>query len=149
MCGVKQFVEIGSGAMVSAMTPLRRSVVCYPLHLVLAPCPLPAAPFLLSVVRCRLPSRAMLGAPPLCRDVLPFGLVGRDPNVLLGLNIVALRRARVTNAELRELQQLVAYVFGVGADAPSATHFLPVRACVRACVLVCAGVFVCVCVCHS
>ncbi len=85
--------------------------------------------------------------------MLPFGLVGRDPNVLLGLNIVALRRARVTNAELRELQQLVAYVFGVGADAPSATHFLPVRARARARARACVRVglcwCVCVCVCHS
>ena len=114
---------------------------------------------------------------PLRRDVVPFGLVGRDPNVLLvsrclepvgvsveyrckpisafpkvllksyitcrseftvarpltadadaqpwqvqGLNLVALRRARVPNTELRELQQA------------SATVPLPaVRAAVRAC----------------
>jgi UDP-N-acetylglucosamine acyltransferase len=55
------------------------------------------------------------------KDIPPFVLVGREPLVFMGLNVVGLRRRGFTSEQINSMQEIYRYIYQTGNNVSQAT----------------------------
>ena len=56
------------------------------------------------------------------KDIPPFVLVGREPIVFMGLNVVGLRRRGFTSEQINSMQEIYRYIYQTGNNVSQATE---------------------------
>ena len=70
----------------------------------------------------RIGAHAMIqGGSKIPKDIPPFVLVGREPIVFMGLNVVGLRRRGFTSEQINSMQEIYRYIYQTGNNVSQAT----------------------------
>ena len=56
------------------------------------------------------------------KDIPPFALVGREPIVYMGLNVVGLRRRGFSSEQINSIQEIYRYIYQTGHNVSQATE---------------------------
>ena len=56
------------------------------------------------------------------KDIPPFVLVGREPIVFMGLNVVGLRRRGFTSEQINSIQEIYRYIYQTGNNVSQAAE---------------------------
>ncbi len=56
------------------------------------------------------------------KDIPPFALVGREPIVYMGLNVVGLRRRGFSGEQINSIQEIYRYIYQTGYNVSQATE---------------------------
>ena len=72
---------------------------------------------------CRIGAHVMIqGGSKIPKDIPPYVMVGRDPIVYVGLNIVGLRRRGFTSERINSIQEIYRYLYMSGLNVTQATE---------------------------
>ena len=71
----------------------------------------------------RIGAHAMIqGGSKIPKDIPPFALVGREPIVYMGLNVVGLRRRGFSSEQINSIQEIYRYIYQTGYNVSQATE---------------------------